>query len=1109
MPLTEYERLLKSGGYAPERKSRAPTADIVDVARGIERKRGPLAKLFAHLSRIGYITRGFAAGAYGLATGDFDLASRMYRAVGKNQLTLLLEAPTFGQVVLGRDLYIPGLSKLIARPEDEISTGTWWGDIITDPLSWATFLMPGAGIGIATLRTAGAKALPNLVARALSAGAKKGIKVEAEAFALKAVAEAAKVGKILKPEIVQAARTEEILGQIGKAVVKEGETLWGKVGSTSARFLEPGGIKIGIPFGPKLQIPGTAFTDPLKYLPPVAIWRMLKPLAPVERLLGRYIKYFNMHQISQKGFAEADATGNAFRTLGEATWRGTEKGKMGLRDRLLSLGKAAVGAGKARTADEVLHDVTRAVHEFPFSDSKAPGDVTINGIKGFEAKYGTGSGEAVRAFSTFYKKILADPLAREGFALKAEGTYRAPLRRSLRKDAPPNAKPLPEHLLESDMGNMPYFQPEAKDVAAAIYTRGRGLVTQMKWKRASMSAADFEGFLKGTKWLAETNADKIVEGYIGKVTIDLKNAAAVNHMFRNFGGMLAEKLGEAMVEGVDEAARKKAHDWFIPPRDLRTGETNIPATVLRLMERDPRMRAIGRYVTNPAAASEQMELFRDITAGAAKKMEKEILTEVPNVTAWLSEADPAAFRWLFREGGFRLPPIEGRFLRVIYDFNRIFKPLVTIANLQFAFMNSLGGLYQGLINPDVALKSLKAFGPRVGRFLAGKLDNEFIVDALGRRTRLGDARKTWEDMDLSHGVSTEWAKEAQIEKGGLARAVEKIPVVTPVAKGYIGVMRRLNQYVETRLRMNAALALLQGGMDTTTAGILAQKMMVDYTMVSGAHRTLRSIFPFIQFTIGQTPNTMSAMLRNPVLAGLTAKLYGDGSDDGLKPGWMRNLAAIRMPDSLAKIFGDPGGPRAGMQRYIRIFPALPVEDLNSLWTSESLASLSGWREMTSKLGLRAAPPLQWGMELATGVDIFTQRPLTSERGAPQTLRFLPKSVQGALGMQERMYEGRTQVETTPGKAFLLREQPLSRLVRTVDQLLDDDERRGRMDKILGAITGIRSYTVNERTEARRIVREHLLRALERGDVRATEQFFSSGVTDPALTRALKSVRQRA
>jgi hypothetical protein len=87
------------------------------------------------------------------------------------------------------------------------------------------------------------------------------------------------------------------------------------------------------------------------------------------------------------------------------------------------------------------------------------------------------------------------------------------------------------------------------------------------------------------------------------------------------------------------------------------------------------------------------------------------------------------------------------------------------------------------------------------------------------------------------------------------------------------------QGVESRMRMATYLDLLQRGYDPKAASSLVADTYLDYSVTSGANKTLRSIFPFMSFFTGSIKQQAALVRKHPVAGVAYAQVVGSSGEE--------------------------------------------------------------------------------------------------------------------------------------------------------------------------------------------------------------------------------------
>jgi len=211
--------------------------------------------------------------------------------------------------------------------------------------------------------------------------------------------------------------------------------------------------------------------------------------------------------------------------------------------------------------------------------------------------------------------------------------------------------------------------------------------------------------------------------------------------------------------------------------------------------------------------------------------------------------------------------------------------------------------------------------------------------------------------------------------------------VVQKGKGFINGVRTANSAVEESMRLGAFLSFLDDGMDSGQALMKTVLSMPDLSNVTKFEKSfLTRIFPWYRWAknngarqflhmIPQKPAYIAGVRKfQNLIQGMAPTV-----PDNLRPEWMREAQA-------AQISGDEESGSAFMLRNW-----FPYEEAQAL-----TAGLASPQEAARYIAGSTRPGIKLPFELATGSDIFRQRPSEAQTLA-QSLRDAPGALVGASG----------------------------------------------------------------------------------------------------------------
>lgn len=250
------------------------------------------------------------------------------------------------------------------------------------------------------------------------------------------------------------------------------------------------------------------------------------------------------------------------------------------------------------------------------------------------------------------------------------------------------------------------------------------------------------------------------------------------------------------------------------------------------------------------------------------------------------------------------------------------------------------------------------------------------------------------------------------------------------------------------------------------------EILYDYSRLTGANRTLRTLIPFAAFQTNAIRQSAKFIGKNPA-AGVALGNLSD-SDPSAQYEWMSGQTNIPI-----------GTSETGEAQYLTGL-GLPTEALNSIPNiSGGLPEIG--HELRSNLLGSAHPLLKTGYSVLTGEDPRFGTAYGSYDKLPGNIDA------GAFGSVYNQLAGTGLI------------QPLTTPINQIGQLIDDRTSAG--DKALSFLTGTRVVNVDED----RALRQRLQTFLENNPEVSTYQAFFQQNPDPetqALIQALKEIKAR-
>jgi hypothetical protein len=188
----------------------------------------------------------------------------------------------------------------------------------------------------------------------------------------------------------------------------------------------------------------------------------------------------------------------------------------------------------------------------------------------------------------------------------------------------------------------------------------------------------------------------------------------------------------------------------------------------------------------------------------------------------------------------------------------------------------------------------------------------------------------------------------------------------------------INDTVDSIGRLGTFIALLRQGVNEQEAADRVRRALVDYQSLTLTERKwLRSMFPWYAYNSRIGKYVAESLYMRPggpvsqMIRGSIDAQRGDEDQDYI-PSNLRKAFAIRIPDSVTKYMGMY---QPDLTWYAKDFDLPGVDTIN-------LIDPNSFQGTLKNLFSQSSPPLQSIVSLATGRDLFTDRPL-AETVTPQ------------------------------------------------------------------------------------------------------------------------------
>ena len=228
--------------------------------------------------------------------------------------------------------------------------------------------------------------------------------------------------------------------------------------------------------------------------------------------------------------------------------------------------------------------------------------------------------------------------------------------------------------------------------------------------------------------------------------------------------------------------------------------------------------------------------------------------------------------------------------------------------------------------------------------------------------------------------------------------------------------QKFSDYTDSVARLGGMLSLMRQGNTADVAAKRITSALVDYGSLTMFERqTLRRIFPWYAYTSRIGKYAVGQLANNPgggyaqTIRGLSTLQQSD--DDTYVPTALRQQFAFRIPDEARPYLGiDPNDPNTTFLSDIDI----PAVDVGSLIGIKP--TLFGSVQSTAyNLAQQANPFVKSAMELATGMDTWSRRPLQqSTTPADRIYKAAYKGITGAEAPTGLNPLVRQAINVTPG-----------------------------------------------------------------------------------------------
>lgn len=213
----------------------------------------------------------------------------------------------------------------------------------------------------------------------------------------------------------------------------------------------------------------------------------------------------------------------------------------------------------------------------------------------------------------------------------------------------------------------------------------------------------------------------------------------------------------------------------------------------------------------------------------------------------------------------------------------------------------------------------------------------------------------------------------------------------PTRNPILNTSEAINNYNDGLARLGGMFALMKQGATADYAAQRMQAALVDYgSLTSFEKNVAKKIFPWWSYQSRIGKYVVDSMLRNPggrygqAIRAMNTMQASD--DDTYVPSSLQQQFAFRVPEELAQALGKPEGQDT--TTFITDFD-IPGVDTLSMFVPGSA------EDTLANVALQANPFIKTFMELSTGRDLFSKRPIRqADTGADRIYKYLTGDNQG-------------------------------------------------------------------------------------------------------------------
>jgi len=374
-------------------------------------------------------------------------------------------------------------------------------------------------------------------------------------------------------------------------------------------------------------------------------------------------------------------------------------------------------------------------------------------------------------------------------------------------------------------------------------------------------------------------------------------------------------------------------------------------------------------------------------------------------------------------------PSTSKFLRGYDKVLNFWKGSVTSLFPAFHARNAASNIFTNYL--DIGLMS--SLNPKMNKIAAqltsGSFDPNEIIKIAGKEWKMRDLNAAAQRSGVLQGIGYFDVKTPQ-KYFKLGTAIISGKDKTRLSPTLLGSGRALGRGIENQGRaLNFVANLEKNGGDVLSAAERTKKFLFDYEDLGKAEREVfKRIFPFWTWTSKNMVLTAENLIKQPGKYANAFKLERSLSkpisdeERALTPDYEKNDLRIKL-----------GTDANGNPKYMTNF-GMPIEAFSDMLGNPVKSTLS-----------MITPPVKAGIELATGTDTFTGRPI-NEMTSGKGMNLPGLRELSGYNQREQLINGKPKkVETVsnPYIPWLLRQTPAARFLNTFGKATDEKTTSGQ------------------------------------------------------------------